>query len=741
MSDFRKVILALAVVALMATSAFAQSTPINCSVQASNPTVRAEGITELVGDVYIRCTGLLLSTFQPAGTASPTVTVLVNYNAPITNRVVGGGRMTDAVLFIGYDDNDALNGDPGVSENNVNPCPAGTEDTNTGQCPNLVSNANVLIPGMSRSTANANTLSHVNVFQGIIQSATTIQFTSVPFSQYPAVAAPACGGPVTSGIGPNCPFVRVFRVKNVRLGIAGNLSNNSPVSASVFFTNPAQPTPNSLSNIIFSNNTQQVGFVNTGVAFARYSAGGGTGVPVGFAQCLLNNARLAASVADRYFGAFPDTAGGRTANLRFEEGFPSAFKTRLRLNAAGVIVDHKVPSEQYQARFESGWFNPAIAALNSNYLRVGYSDNGTRLRATFSGVPTGVRVYTTAGAVPTVSNAITSPTIQAYAVFADINGANQSPANGPNAATVFRQATSTPLPSTTSGCTDWEVSMGGAAVLNPVTPNIGSCTVSVIDPTAAVPVGVKGALQGLNLVDMPPVTTGTMTGTATWEVIASDPAILERVSFGMAIAYNVRNLPLTTISVAGSLAPISTATGQSSSVLVPVPRFVDTGSALSVATIVPCVTNLLYPFVTAVPGFNTGIAVANTSDVTTTSSSGTVTNIPGVSSVAQSGPCTFYYYGEGPAGAAAPSPQTSGVVPAGKVLVFNVAGGSANYGTINGTPGFQGYVIAQCQFWYAHGYAFISDNNLALFAQGYLALILDNSQLGNRAGQAEILGN
>jgi hypothetical protein len=189
------------------------------------------------------------------------------------------------------------------------------------------------------------------------------------------------------------------------------------------------------------------------------------------------------------------------------------------------------------------------------------------------------------------------------------------------------------------------------------------------------------------------------------------------------------------------LAPISTTTGQSSNVLVPVPRFVDTGSALSIATISPCVTHLLYPFVTAVPGFNTGIAVANTSDTTTTSSSGTVSNILPNGVSGQTGPCTFYYYGEGPAGAAAPSPQTSGDVPAGKVLVFNVAGGGANYGTINGTPGFQGYVIAKCNFRYAHGYAFISDNNLAIFAQGYLALILDISALSNRAGAAEFLGN
>jgi hypothetical protein len=735
MSDFRKVILALAVVALMATSAFAQSTPINCSVQASNPTVRVEGITELVGDVYIRCTGNLLTVDPaPATAAVPTVTVLVNYNAPITNRTVNGS-MTDAVLFIGYNDLDNLTGVPGPTTANVNPCNAGSEDTATGQCPGLI-NDGTAVPGFSRQAGSPQP--HINVFQGIRQSTTTIQFTSVPFNQYPIIGAAPCPGGVGVGNGQNCPFVRVFRVKNVRLGIAGNLSNNSPVSASVFFTNPAQPTPGSLSNIIFSNNTQQVGFVNTGLIFAwRTASGGSPSAPVGFGQCETVNARLASSVTERYGGS--GSISGRTATLRYTEGFPSAFKTRLRYYDAasvspGSIWEHQIPSEQYQARFETGWFSSPVAAVNANYTRVGYSDHGTRVRAVFAGVPTGMRLYTTAMPVSGSSS-----TVQAYAVFADINGANLSASNGVNTSTVFRQPTA--IPSTTD-CTLYEGQTatwpaGGAGL---GTSTVGSCTVHNIN-SVIVPPGVRAALQGLSLVEMPMVASGTMSGASTWEVVIADPAAVEQLTFGVAAAYSVTNLPASTVTVAGSLAPVSTTTGQSSNPLVPVQRFVDTGSAQTILTISPCITNLLYPFVTAVPGFNTGIAVANTSDTTTTSSSGTVTNVLPGGVATQQGPCTFYYYGEGPAGAAPPSPQTSGVVPAGKVLIFNVAGGSANYGTINGTPGFQGYMIARCEFRYAHGYAFISDNNLALFAQGYLALILDNSLLPNRGVAAEILGN
>ena len=43
------------------------------------------------------------------------------------------------------------------------------------------------------------------------------------------------------------------------------------------------------------------------------------------------------------------------------------------------------------------------------------------------------------------------------------------------------------------------------------------------------------------------------------------------------------------------------------------------------------------------------------------------------------------------------------------------------------TPAFQGYIIAQCDFRYAHGFAFITDGPIgsARVAEGYLALVMD----------------
>ena len=41
------------------------------------------------------------------------------------------------------------------------------------------------------------------------------------------------------------------------------------------------------------------------------------------------------------------------------------------------------------------------------------------------------------------------------------------------------------------------------------------------------------------------------------------------------------------------------------------------------------------------------------------------------------------------------------------------------------TPGFEGYIIAQANFQYCHGFAFISDVGAQKLAEGYLAIQLD----------------
>jgi len=216
-------------------------------------------------------------------------------------------------------------------------------------------------------------------------------------------------------------------------------------------------------------------------------------------------------------------------------------------------------------------------------------------------------------------------------------------------------------------------------------------------------------------------------GWAVWQVTAADPFQIGSLDFGVLVKYTAQTgsgLPaLGTAVVNGTFAPLTTVF--TASATAPVPRFVG-DNPLNAFTIIRCETNLLWPYVTNQAGFDTGMVIANTSR-------------DPYGTEAQEGPCTIYYYGADTGGGAAPAPQTTGTITAGTQAIWTLSSGG-NYG-IAATPGFQGYVIARCQFRFAHGYAFISDVGASKLAQGYLALILDFGGL-NRTGQtAEALNN
>ena len=97
-------------------------------------------------------------------------------------------------------------------------------------------------------------------------------------------------------------------------------------------------------------------------------------------------------------------------------------------------------------------------------------------------------------------------------------------------------------------------------------------------------------------------------------------------------------------------------------------------------------------------GFDTGIAISNTSR----------DPFANQNTRLQAGTCTLNYYGGTTGGGAAPAAQTTNAaVEAGAQLLFVLSSGG-NLG-VAATPGFQGYIIAQCRFQYAHGFAFVTD--------------------------------
>ena len=137
-------------------------------------------------------------------------------------------------------------------------------------------------------------------------------------------------------------------------------------------------------------------------------------------------------------------------------------------------------------------------------------------------------------------------------------------------------------------------------------------------------------------------------------------------------------------------------------------------------------TTLLFPFVTNQAGFDTGIAISNTSMDT-------------VGTPPQAGSCTISYFGTVTGGGPAPPAQTTNApVPGGGQFTFVVSSGG-NFG-IMGTPGFQGYIMATCNFQYAHGFAFVADGpiGMARTSSSYLALIVP---AGQRNPNGEALDN
>ena len=109
-------------------------------------------------------------------------------------------------------------------------------------------------------------------------------------------------------------------------------------------------------------------------------------------------------------------------------------------------------------------------------------------------------------------------------------------------------------------------------------------------------------------------------------------------------------------------------------------------------------TRLLFPFVVNENGFDTAIVISNTS-------------MDPFGTHQESGACTLYFYG-------VPSAETPYTTP-------TVSAGSQFSSIISILkPGFGGYVIADCDFRNAHGWAMISDVGARNLAAGQQAIVL-----------------
>jgi hypothetical protein len=502
-----------------------------------------------------------------------------------------------------------------------------------------------------------------NVFQGTRQNDNTIVWLAVPINA-PGTAAN-----------------RIFRTKNIRAAIAGASAQNGQIFAFVSIQNPP-------ANLQLNNSTVNVAFVQQGLLVAlRSRTGGGFSLSTNATylfQCSDFNRDLANSNTNAYFGG--SLPGGRSHEIRFREAYAAAFKVRdvnFPLTEPGaqqnIPQNNNGASPALSTVVESGFFNTGFSSING-LNRAGRADHGTRLRIAFSGLPANVRAYVSAGALSNAANATTTGTqwsgggettsySAAYGVSTAANGANVA------AGTVLANPIS-------SG----ELVLGGDTTRYPA-----------------------GAAQGLVEV---PITGGA--GSFTWEVFGTDPNQIDTLSFAVTYAYRTANNPGTSgaVNVNGSFAPVGG--GNTMSATAAIPRFADQSTANAGIGIFTCQSTILFPFVSNQAGFDTGVAIANTS-------------ADPLGTAPQTGNCELNYYGGTTGGGAAPAKQTTTTpLTGGQVATFTLSSGGTN--GIAATPGFQGYMIAVCAFRYGHGFAFISDVGAQKLSHGYIALILDNSR-------------
>jgi hypothetical protein len=258
-----------------------------------------------------------------------------------------------------------------------------------------------------------------------------------------------------------------------------------------------------------------------------------------------------------------------------------------------------------------------------------------------------------------------------------------------------------------------------------VTPSIAQLVTSETAPELAFVTGTTGTPS--NSLIAVPISGGT--GSAVWEVANVNPNAIDTLQFAVYVSYTASpgtNSPAPgSGNVALSYAPIPTqgaftaAAGAAASSTLPIPRFQDTSTTANFLTVTICQTALLWPFVSAQAGFDTGIAIANTSQDPA---------IPGFGTTPQTGTCTLYMYGSFATGATPVATYNVPSIPGGTVYATNMQS-IAN--------GFQGYVIGICNFQYAHGYAAISDTGVRNYLSSYLALVMANQALLNRGFQSE----
>ncbi len=374
---------------------------------------------------------------------------------------------------------------------------------------------------------------------------------------------------------PGTSGTRIIRITNVRAN-----ANQLGVSSTLI---PTQVTANisvSPPNLLPLNNPQQtVAFVARGLVNSVQSA-------VKFVQCNGANVDIAGNPASAL-----NTGGqnGQQFSIRFDEGFPSAWKEKN-------IQTHISNSPASANTFGAASYPPDAAqdVAGANYFsESGFLANGVSL---------------TPGANPA--------SISGYGPFFNTANAAFPSARGMNIAGLANAGTRLMI--------NFGAVANGAQIFVPTRVNL------------TVPAGAAGNVSGFavlvsgtdvnggggfsaatgNPAGLAPVTVTGGAGVAVYEILFTDPFNIERMSIPVAVAFASNtgsNLPAPGVqsTVTASFAPLSNVGTASDTA--PIPRFAPGQTPLNDFIINKCSCNILFPFVTNQQGFDTGVAIANTS--------------------------------------------------------------------------------------------------------------------------------
>ncbi len=548
MTHFRRWFVAAAVVVSLSTGLLSAQIgtitgpgPANgqmtCTASVPAPTqLRQEGYTELLGDILITCTGGSILT---GGTTIPTTDLIVNVKPPIlpvTSRVIGSTAdspaVSEALLII---DDAGSNLTTGATGGYGPQAPQSLCATAQQQSTNSACAASVGLDHSGQyqvAVQPGTTTPAANVYQGAVGDSGN---NSVTFYNVPVLP------PVYQGVS------RTFRITNIRIppparGLTYGAQVNVVMSASASQTLPIQG-----SAIV-------AGTVNNPMAANINATPAGGQSP--FGTCV------------------PPAGAGLASQITFTESFPTMFRTRVapltNSQWASTVPNTGTPGQNmpgslysgFGPNSESGFILPAATGVVSGVTyTAGLTDFGTRLKAVFTNLPTGLTLYvsTTNASGYAVPGGTSTAT---YAVLVASGQSNEANSDG---------TAVTPLSSGT-------VTGSDGLTAYPLTPD------------------------------------GTGTATAIWEVVNANPAAIDALTFSIYIAFNGTPQitgPQPANNVALSFAPepgggtfsqANAETGLSS----PVPRFyIPTSQQGSWVTINACTLNVntaTLPFAFAIGG-------------------------------------------------------------------------------------------------------------------------------------------